>query len=192
MPFNADERKDLVRNFSNRARKAATVGNRIVVPRLFDVEGNPLSGDETTKAPYTFNLKEAAFLMALRNSGGDIDKAIENAKADPAWARRFLQRKNSQAFLSEDEHYAALAEIASMPWVKGKIVAAVVGEETPTETQKWGLERLEKINTPRISAQVNIQNNTFQMPQLPPEQSEKVRQFFDTLADVQGEQHGQP
>lgn len=189
MRFSPDEKKTLVRKFSNKSRQAALIGNRLIAPRVFDDKGSPLSGREAIEKPYSFNLREAAFLVALRDSKGDFDKAVKETSADPAWAKRFLQRKNSQAFLSEDEHYAALAQIASMPWVKGKIAAAVLGEEDPTETQRWGLERLEKINTPKGVA-IQIQNNTFQMPQLPPEQLEKARQFFDTIADEPQVAHG--
>jgi hypothetical protein len=186
MAYSSDEKKALVKRFSNRSRKAAIVGNRLIAPRLFDGQGDPLPPEKTIEKPYSFNLREAAFLVAVRDSDGDIDVAIQKSGVDAAWAKRFLKRKSAGDFLSEDQHYGALAQIASLPWVKGKITAAVIGEEQLNETQKWGLERLEKINNPKISVnQFNTQtNNFYQMPELPPAQQEEARKFFDTLADT--------
>jgi hypothetical protein len=177
--------KELVKHFSNRSRKAAKVGNRLLVPRTLDSEGHPLPTTELGNPKYVWNftLKEARFLRALRESNGNFDKATAETGVDVQWAKKFLQKKSAIDFLAEDDHNAALAEIASPMWVKGKLVSVALAEEVPTDEQKWAIDRLKDIVMPKNAPSVQI-NNVLVMPTLSAEQLAKLKALGDELADV--------
>lgn len=133
---------------------------------------------------WDFNLKEARFLKAYQDSNLNLEEACGKSGVEPQWAKKFLQNKSAVEFLAEDNHNAALAEIASARWVKGELASVAIGEKDPTDNQKWAIDKLKDIVIPKASAHVSIQQNVYQMPQLPPEKAEEARAFFDKLADI--------
>jgi hypothetical protein len=185
LPEDQQEKRELIRHFSNRSRKAIRIGNRILVPRVLDDQGQPI--DFTVEKPrhvWDFNLKEARFLKALQDASGDLSKACREARVEPAWARRFLRSQKSVQFLAEETQKQKLAAVATPTFIKAELVRAAIGESNPSDNQKWGLEKLKDIVIPRQGTNVQINNNIYNTPQLSAAEEAKLKAMGDALADV--------
>jgi hypothetical protein len=181
-PDDQQEKRELVRHFSDRSRKAIRIGNRILVPRVLDDAGEPVNPAKPRHL-WDFNLKEARFLKALQDAQGDLSKACREAQVDPRWARQFLRTRKSVQYLQEEDHKAKLAAVATPTWVKAMYVSAALGESVPTEEQQWAVDKLKDIVLPK-AAGIQINNNVFNVPQMSEAEEAKLKAMGDALADV--------
>lgn len=163
------EKKELLRHFSNRARKPAFRGRRLLVPKKYDASGEliapPPNGHLTSSQLFNWNLDEARFLKAWKESDWDFDKACELTHSEPSWARKLIGSVNAVNYRQEEQRDALLAQIPNKTWVTARYTEAALGLSDPSETQQWGLDRVREIVIPKAAPNVQI-NNVLAMPAL--------------------------
>lgn len=177
--------KELVAHFSDSARKAAVVGRRVEIPKILDEEGEVRDVWASPDSRFRFNLRQARFLRAYEKNELDLPKACEETKLDPEWAVRFLKTRQVVSYFDEKNRLKAIAEVGTPEWTKAKMIQGVTGEWAPERENLAAkcLGMLKEIHFPKAIASLNVQNNTFQMPSLTPEQAAQARLLFDTIAD---------
>lgn len=185
MGLHPDEKKDLVRHFSNRARKADIIGTRLIAPKKYDENGDPIkpNDDGTLQKSqiFDFSLTQARFLKAWKDCEWDFDKACEAAKVDPLWAKKLANSINAKNYRQEEERDQILAQIPSKTWVTARYTEAALGHSEPSQTQQWGLDRVKEIVMPKAAANVQI-NNVLAMPALPPEVLDQLKSIAHQAA----------
>src|ERR1043166_2895146 len=181
-----DEKKELVKHFSGRSRKALLSHSRLFVPKKYDNKGRPVKITEDGKLPrrhvFELTLREATFLKAWKENAWDFDKACEKSNVDAAWAQKFSRSLDAENYRQEDERDEILSQIPTKTWITARYTAAGLGIESPSDDQKWGIDRVKEVVIPKTTISVQI-NNVLQMPALTPDQEASARKFFDAIAD---------
>lgn len=177
--------RSLVTQFNTPARQAARIGKEILVPRLFDSHGKPLPKEKIgARHLLRFNLKQAQFLQELKETGGDLAASCGKCGVTEDWAKRFLRRTKTRYYLQEHQFEAQLAKVATPDWLKAVYAEAALGKADPTDTQKWGIDRLKEIVIPKQAANINIQNNVFSLPKLSRDEEVRLKILADEMADT--------
>jgi hypothetical protein len=182
MRFKPDEKKELVRHFSNRSRKAVIVGGRIAVPQVLSKRGEPLPTQKIGwRHVWDWTLREARFLSAFQKSGWDFEKTRSELDEEPEWAAKFVKRQSVLSYQIEEDQKKALAAVPTPDWIKAMHVRNVLGLEKIADEKMESMKELRSIVIPKQITPLQV--NNFNFPALSPEQEKAAREFFDTVAD---------
>ena len=175
------EFRRLKREVSDRARKAARVGTRFLVPAKFDEFGVPLSPEtfDARKHIKSLTLPELRFLREWRLQGWDVAKTVSRLCCTDVWAAKTVRKV--QGFREEDERIKAMAEVPTADWISAKHVENV-HEGKLDDSQRDSLKELAKITGVYKQQSIQIQNNVFNLPALSPEQELKLKEVYDAVA----------
>lgn len=179
-----NEKKELVRHFSDKSRRTVKSGNSYLVPHKFSPEGEVLDDKNfrINRDLSKLNLNDLRFLKLWQSHGWDEVKTLEKCNLHPDQAKKTF--KKLAYFKVEDARVRALAEQATPEMVLAKDVENIETGKL-SDSQHKSLDRVAKIVGAFKTTEVNIQQNIFQMPPLPPQQAEELRRVFDSIADVQ-------
>lgn len=170
--------KDLAGAVNDGARNIKIRDTRPIIPLKFDKEGK--TATDSTRILKRLTLDDLRFLQAWRESSWDIVKATESTGMIPAKVERLV--KKLQVFRDEDAKVKALAEIPTPDWIAAKHVENVYNGGTLEESEHKSLAELAKIEGAYKQQAPNTQINIWNLPELPPEQTAKLKEVFDTVA----------
>ena len=180
-----DETKALVRKFSDRSRKASRKGNQFIVPHKFTPEGDVLdnSNFDPRRDLSRLSLDDFRLLAALQEKKWDLKAAAESVGQDLEKATK--RYKKLSYFEFEDKKSKALAAVASPQFVTSQNVEGFFRDHL-SDGQRDHLKELARITGAYKATQVNITQNLLQLPDLPEDKRQEIKDFFDTIA-VQSE-----
>lgn len=179
-----EEGHSLAKKFSDRSRKVVRVG------RIFNVHHKvKLSGSTITPGNFVpkidvshLDLEELRFLDVFREMGWDFDKTCEKLGLETIKARKTYQK--CLWFKQEDVYVQAKAKVPTPEYILAKDFDNVEGVSGIDDSQHKSLDRLAKITGAFKSGEVNIQQNIFNLPDLPPEALAKVKVLADQEAQI--------
>lgn len=183
------DRKTLLKRFTDKSRKPALVGNKVILPKVIDDQGEIITIHSSPSTRYELSIPQAQFLQAYEESNLDLETACVKTGKTKEWALRFLKTRNkndqpSHPYLDEKNKLDEIAKVATPAWTKATLAMGVTGEYlAPNENAAKFLSKLADINFPKAQANIQI-NNVNMMPKLTPEQERSAREFFDKMADV--------
>lgn len=188
------DKKDLVKHFTDGTRKPAIVGNKMILPKVLDDEGDVIKVHASPKTWYELSIPQVKFLKAYEESNLDLDVACAACDKSREWALRFLKTRNkedkpSHPYLDEKDKLAEIARVATPEWTKATLAMGVIGEYVaPNEQAAKFLTKLADLNFPRASNNIQINNMQISMPKMTMEQANSLKEFADKLADMGGEE----
>lgn len=162
------------------ARKVTLRHGRVIVPLKFDRQSKPAT--EQTVILKSLSLDDLAFLSLWREHGWDVDKAT--AASTIALTRIPALIKKLQVFRDEETQVKALAEIPTPAWIAAKHVENVYNGGTLEDSEHKSLQELAKIEGAYKQQAPNTQITIWNLPELPPEQTAKLKEIFDTNAEA--------
>lgn len=179
-------KQKLVNQFKTPAREAYLDDtNKILVPRLFDDNGDLIRADKVGgRYLLKFNLREAHFLKALRDHDGDMKAACEAISITIDDGKAILKSKAVQHYLKEQYYESQLAQVVSPQWVKAVLTEVALGITDPTDNQKWGIKELKEFVLPKGGPQVQI-NNIWNTPKLTAEEESKLREMAEKALETE-------
>jgi hypothetical protein len=186
--MNDDESKKLAKNLSDRSRKVTRVGRQFIVPHKFTPSGDVVTQENFSAQTCLskLNLADLRFLALWKENKWDDGKTAEAAGLSPEQAEKTL--KKLRYFKTEDARIRALAAEATPERVLAKDMENM---ETGllNDSQHKSLDRVAKITGAfKTAAEINIQQNIFNLPKMSPEAEAALRAIADREADmVEGE-----
>jgi len=176
------EKKDLLAHFSDKSRKPAIVGQKAILPKLFDDDGELRTIWSTPDSSYQLSFAQLHFLKTFEDTQS-LEKACLAAKRTLDWGKDFLKKhQDLGGYLWEKAKIKQISTVATPEWTKAKAVEGVMGTWKPDKAQVECLKLVKDINYPKAS--LTIQNNTIlQMPPMTPEQEAEVRRVADYVID---------
>lgn len=181
--MDSQEKKDLLRHFTDKTRKPALIGSKAIIPKLFENDGDLRVQWATPDSTYNLSFAQLHFLKTFETTQ-DLDLACLAAHRTIDWGKTFLAKHQScGGYLWEKEKIKQLSVVATPEWTKAKAVEGVMGTWKPDKAQVECLKLVKDINYPK--AALSITHNTIlQMPTLSPEQESEIRKFADALANT--------
>lgn len=178
-----EEKRQLLRHFTDISRKPAIVGKTAVIPKLLDEDGDLRTAWATPDSTYRLSFAQLHFLKTFEESK-DFEKACVAAKRTLEWGKDFLAKHQAAGgYLWEKEKIKQLSIVATPEWTKAKAVEGVTGVWKPDKAQVECLKLVKDINYPKAS--FTFQANTYlEMPALTVEQEQEIRHLADRLASV--------
>lgn len=177
-----DETKALVSQFSDRSRKTSQKGKQFIVPHKFTPSGEVLdeSNFNAKRDISRLSLDDFRLLAALQDKKWDVKAACESAGQDLEKATRRLKKLSYFEF--EEKKALALAAVATPAFVASKNVEGFYADNL-SDGQRDHLKELAKISGAyKPTTNINLNVSAFVKPQLSPEEEQKTREFFDTIA----------
>lgn len=176
------ETKTLVKQFSDRSRKTTRKGSQFFVPHKFSPAGEVL--DESNFNPRRdlsrLSLDDFRLLAALQEKKWDFTAACKELLIDETDARK--RYKKLSYFEFEDKKAQALAAVATPAFVTSQNIEGFYRDHL-SDGQRDHLKELAKISGAyKPTTTLNLSVSAFVKPQLSPEEEQKTREFFDTIA----------
>lgn len=185
--FDNDLADDVVKDFSDKARKSKRIGTEIFIPHKFKGDGEVVTQENFN--PKTdlskLNQKHWLLLSIFQKNGWNLEAACKESGLELADVKKI--HKKIQYFEFEEKRQEALAALLNPTFIKSKHVDNVF-TNTLEEGQLKSLDQLAKIEGMHKTTSVNLHAHVFQRPPMTPEQEEATRKFFDNIA-LPGETH---
>lgn len=175
-----EEIKSLVSELKDKSRDVAILRDRAIVPLKFDEDGDPLTNEtfDPRKHLKNLSLTDLRFLKTFRETGWNAEETIE--RSDMLREKSIRLIKKLQVFKQEDERVKALADIPTGAWISAKHTENVFDGKLD-DSQRDSLKELAKITGSYKQQNTVSQVNVFNIS-LTPEQEEKLKPVFDTIA----------
>ncbi len=189
MPSRPDPeiKRSLEHHFKTRARHITTAGaGSYLVPTKYDTDGNLLTEatPDAKKTAKFITLHDWKFLECWRRHDWDTQKAQDELGFSREQVKRLVKRV--AVFKDEEVKDKALAAIPTPTWVQARHVENIFSDGKLGDSERDSLKELAKISGAyKNTAQVNIQQNIFQMPELGAAQQKALQELADKIADVQ-------
>lgn len=177
------EKKQLARQFSDKARKVKWVGNKALVPHKFTESGDVVNQDnfDARKHLSKLNLADLRFLQLWKNNKWSDEETVKKSGLTPEQVEKTF--KKLAYFKTEDARIHALASEATPERVLAKDMENIESG-TLNDSQHKSLDRVAKITGAFKTSEVNITQNVFNLPRMTPETEAALRQIADKEADV--------
>lgn len=172
------KRENLERAVNDGTRKITLRGKQAIVPLKFDKHGKPATSK--TLLLKRLSLDDLRFLQLWREADWDCIKAASLSNLSQPQVERLI--KKLQCFREEDAQVRALAEIPTPDWITAKHVENVYAGGTLEDSEHKSLAELAKIEGAYKQTAPTTQINIWNLPDLPPEQTAKLKEVFDTVA----------
>lgn len=177
------KKKSLASSVNDRSRHVAIRAKENIVVHKFTPQGDPIDLDKNfdpRRDISRLSMDDLRLLSALQEKKWDLKAACESLQIDPTEAaKRF---KKLSYFKFEDQKARALAAIATPEFVASKNIEGFYADNL-TDGQRDHLKELAKISGAyKNTTNVNVSFNAFVRPILTPDQEQKTREFFDTIA----------
>lgn len=179
--MDSKEKKELLQSFSDSTHKPAVIGDKAVIPKLFQDDGDLRTAWATPDSTFKLSFAQLHFLKTFEDSK-NLEKACQAAHRSIDWGKNFLAKHQSAGgYLWERAKIKEISTVATPEWTKAKAVEGVMGTWKPDKAQVECLKLVKDINYPK--AALTIQNNTIlQMPKMSPEDELRLREFADQMA----------
>ena len=177
-----NEKRELEKVVNDKARKIKIRGGTAIVPLKFDEDGNPATVERLIFKRLSLN--DLRYLSALRKRDWDPKLACEDTGIPYDSAERLV--KKLACFREEDARVKALCEIPTPSWIKAKHVENFYEGGALEDSQHKSLQELAKIEGAyKTTANLNITQNVFNLPQLSPEVEAKLKEIAEKAVDAE-------
>lgn len=177
------KKENLANVVNDKTRRVSIRGKEAIVPLKFGTDGQPATIE--TLILKRLSLADLRFLSLWRDSR--FEEPVEKLAVKANLAIEKVERliKKLSCFREEDARVRALSEIPTPSWIVSKHVENVYNP-TLEDSQQKSLAELAKIEGAyKNTAQINIQNNVFQMPQLDAQAMAELKALGDKFASVE-------
>lgn len=173
------KRENLSSAVNDASRKIRIRGKQAIVPLKFDKDGDPVRSVDRLILK-RLSLDDLRFLKVWRENGWDIVKATHHSGLSEEHIQRLV--KKLACFREEDAKIQALCQIPTPEWIAAKHVENLYAGGTLEDSEHKSLQELAKIEGAYKQQAPSTQINVFNLPDLPPDQAQKVKEVFDTIA----------
>ena len=184
--FDRSEANALVKSFSDSSRQAVLHGRKALIPLKYDSKKEPLTQEtfDARKHLKRLSMDDLRFLKAWRDNDWNAEKACEKAGLEFKKAEKIVRRL--QVFREEDAITRTLSNIPTPAWVATKHVENVYGGGTLNDSEHKSLAELAKIGGAyKSTAQINIQQNVWNLPTLTPEIEAKFKALAEEALEAE-------
>lgn len=177
-----NEKRELEKVVSDKARRVKIHGNQAIVPLKFDKDGEIVSENTPPDKLVLkrLTLDDLRFLKVFRENSWDASKSRDQLGLSQDTVDRLV--KKLTCFRIEDAKVKALAEIPTPDWITAKHVENVYSGGVLQDSEHKSLAELAKIEGAYKQQAPTTQINVFNLPDLPPDQEAKLKEVFDTIA----------